>query len=839
MRALPIDPELPAIVRVLQRDRRLVLGAPPGAGKTTRVPRALLDAGMTGEIVVLEPRRIAARLAASRVASELGERVGETVGYSVRFEDVSSARTRIRFVTEGILTRRLLEDPELRGVDAVLLDEFHERHLQGDLALALLRRLARGARPDLALCVMSATLDGDPVARYLECPIIETQGRTYPVTTEFERAGDERPLELRVASAVRRALGELPDGDVLVFLPGAREIRLCREACARLAEERGADVVALHGDLSLEEQGRAVSRGTRRKVILSTNVAESSVTIEGVAAVVDSGLARAASHSPWTGLPTLRLVKVSRASAKQREGRAGRLREGLCLRLYTRADHDARPASDAPEIERADLADTVLALAAAGHRELAWLDPPPAAAEESATRLLARLGALREGAITPLGRRMAAMPLHPRLARLVVAGEDLGIVDDACGAAALLAERDIRADRAGLGPGQRGADEPTQASDVGLLLDKLHEVDDARSERGQRACRAAGLDPRAVAAVLAARRQLTRRARARIAREAAPASSEAREAALGQALLAAFPDRFAKRHGATRRLALAGGVNATLDERSVVRDAPFLVALDADESRGVVVRLACAVDPLWLLDVADASGGEVTESRVVTFNAELERVEARSRLAFDGVPFDETLDRLPSGVDVSACLAEAAWSAGLGRFSRDGALERFLARARYAHAHGRPVRALDDAALRELLTRACDGLRSFAELDALNLTAWIMTETEGAQALESHAPSHLTLPSGRRVTVNYEEGKPPWIESYLQDFFGLARSPTACGEELVLHLLAPNRRAVQITRDLNGFWTKHYPNLRRELGRRYPKHAWPEDTSCPVPMRRR
>ncbi|HRH00324.1 MAG TPA: ATP-dependent helicase HrpB, partial [Polyangiaceae bacterium] len=811
MRALPIDPELPAIVRLLERDRRLVLGAPPGAGKTTRVPRALLDAGVSGEIVVLEPRRIAARLAASRVAVELGERVGETVGYAVRFEDVSSPRTRIRFVTEGILTRRLLDDPELRGVGAVLLDEFHERHLQGDLALALLRRLSLGARPDLTLCVMSATLDGDPVARYLGCQVIETQGRTYPVTTEFERAGDERPLELRVASAVRRSLGELPEGDVLVFLPGAREIRLCREACARLAEQLGADVVALHGDLSLEEQGRAVARGARRKVILSTNVAESSVTIEGVVAVVDSGLARAASHSPWTGLPTLRLAKISRASAKQREGRAGRLREGLCLRLYTRADHDARPASDAPEIERADLADTLLGLHAAAHHDLAWLDAPPAAAEESAARLLTRLGALRDGVITPLGRRMAALPLHPRLARLVVAGEDLGIVDDACGAAALLSERDIRADRPGLGPGQRGADEPTQASDVGLLLDKLHEVDDARSERGQRACRAAGLDPRAVSSVLAARRQLARRARARLAKERAPASSEAREAALGQALLAAFPDRFAKRHGAgSRRLALAGGVNATLDERSVVRDAPFLVALDADESRGVVVRLASAVDPLWLLDAADASGGELTESRVVTFNAELERVEAHSRLAFDGVPFDETLDRRPSGDDVSACLAEAAWSAGLGRFSRDGELERFMARARYAHAHGRPVRALDDAALRELLTRACDGLRTFAELDALNLTAWITSETEGAQSLESHAPSHLTLPSGRRVAVTYEEGKPPWVESYLQDFFGLARSPTACGEELVLHLLAPNRRAVQITRDLNGFWTKHY-----------------------------
>ncbi len=830
MRALPIDPELPAIVRLLTRDRRLVLGAPPGAGKTTRVPRALLDAGVPGEILVLEPRRIAARLAAARVADELGERVGETCGYAVRFEDVKGPRTRIQFVTEGVLTRRLLDDPGLRGVGAVLLDEFHERHLQGDLALALTDHLARTLRPELLIAVMSATLDGDPVARYLECEVLRTEGRTFPVTTSYEPAADDRALELRVASAVRRALGETPEGDVLVFLPGAREIRLASEACAKLAAERDTELVALHGDLSLDEQSRAVARGARRKVILSTNVAESSVTIEGVVAVVDSGLARAASHSHWTGLPALRTAKISRASAKQREGRAGRVRAGLCLRLYSRADFDARPESDPPEIGRADLADTVLALRAAGHDALRWLDPPPAGALEGATRLLERLGALAHGQLTERGRRMANLPLHPRLGRLVVAGEELGIPADACAAAALLSERDIRHDR---GPFTRGAtDEPTQASDVGLLLDKLHEAE--ASGFAPHALRAASLDPRAVATVNAARKQLLRRTRARGAPPSSPAGAEE---ALGRALLAAFPDRFARRQGqGSRRLAIAGGVVGTLDERSVVRDAPFVVALDADESRGVVVRLASAVDPSWVLD---AFVDEVVESRELTWNATLERVEATTRLLYDGIPFDESFERQPSGAAVAERLCGAAWAAGLTRFSPDGELDRFLARARFAGARGRAVRPLDEAALRGLLLRACEGRRSFAELEAIGLAAWIAAETEGSARLEELAPSHLGLPSGRRVPIHYEEGKPPWVESYLQDFFGLARTPTVCDEELVLHLLAPNRREVQITRDLPGFWARHYPALRRELGRRYPRHAWPEDTTTPVPMRRR
>lgn len=829
MRGLPIDSELPGIVSVLRERRRLVLEAPPGAGKTTRVPRALLDAGFEGEIVVLEPRRLAARLAAARVAEELGERVGATVGYSVRFEEMRSARTRIRFVTEGVLTRRLLDDPTLRGVGVVLLDEFHERHLQGDLALALLERAMRTTRPDLSVVVMSATLDGDPVAKYLDAGLVRSMGRRFPVETDYEAIGDDRPLELRVVSAVRKALAVSGDGDTLVFLPGAREIRKAAESLTKLASESGVDVVALHGELSLDEQSRAIAKGPRRKIVLSTNVAESSITVEGVVTVIDSGLARAMTHSPWTGLGSLETVKVSRASATQREGRAGRLRPGRCSRLYTRADFDARRESDLPEIQRTDLAETALAVAVAGLEDLRFLDAPKESSLDAAQKLLRRLGAIdATGRATATGRRMASFPLHPRLARLCVAGEELGAVEDACGTAALLSERDIRENR---GPfGSQAADEPTQGSDIGLLLDKLREAE--ASGFSGHAMRAIGLDPRATSTVNAVRKNLMRSCRAK---KEPPRSPKAADEALARALLLSFPDRFAKRQKkGSPRLAIAGGISGTLSDRSVVRDAPFMLAVDADESRGVVVRLASAVEPSFVLD---AFVSEIVEERELSWNAELSRVEAMTRLLYDGVAFDESVETKPSGPDVAKRLALAATTAGLGRFGPEGELEAVLARARYAESRGLPLKVPDANALAHIVESACEGKRSFKELEEVGLVSWIHAAIEGGEKLPSLCPATLALPSGRRVTVHYELGKPPWLESYLQDFFGLSESPKVLGEPVVLHLLAPNKRAVQITRDLPSFFKTHYPPLRKELGRRYPKHAWPEDTRIPVPMR--
>ncbi|MGH9939766.1 MAG: helicase-related protein, partial [Blastocatellia bacterium] len=447
---LPIDPLLPNIIAQLSWAPNLVLEAPPGAGKTTRVPPALLDAGIVGgaEVWVLEPRRLAARMAARRVAEERGEKLGETVGYQVRFEEVAGPRTRLRFLTEGVLTRRLLSDPQLKNVGVVVLDEFHERHLQADLALALLRRLQKTARPDLKLVVMSATLDAGPVAKFLDdAPTLRSEGKRFDVAIEHLQRPDDRPLAEQVAAAVKRLVAESIDGDILVFLPGAAEIRRAQSACAALADKHDLMVLPLHGDLSAEEQDRAVKPGPSRKVILSTNVAESSVTIDGVVAVIDSGLARVAGHSPWSGLPTLNVARVSKASATQRAGRAGRTRPGRCLRLYTAQDFNARPDHDVAEVRRADLAETALELHSSGVADLNrfdWFEPPPRSAVEAAESLLVAVGAVdARGAVTAVGGRMLRFPLHPRQSRMLVEAESRGVGEQACVDAALIGERDI------------------------------------------------------------------------------------------------------------------------------------------------------------------------------------------------------------------------------------------------------------------------------------------------------------------------------------------------------------------------------------------------------------
>ncbi|MHB1847323.1 MAG: helicase-related protein, partial [Deltaproteobacteria bacterium] len=499
---LPIDPLLPEIVRQTLARGACVVTAEPGAGKTTRVPPALLAALPAGEIVVLEPRRIAARLAARRVAEELGEKVGETVGFQVRFEDVSGPRTRLRFVTEGLLARRLLSDPTLRGVRAVILDELHERSVQTDLALALLRRLQQGERRDLLLVAMSATLDAGPVSAFLgDAPILHSTGRRFEVRTEELKLPDDRRLDAQVASAARRLLSET-EGDILVFLPGAAEIRWAGEALGPLAAQGEVVLRPLHGSLPPDEQELAVRPDPRRrKLILSTNVAETSVTIDGVTGVVDSGLARVAGHSVWSGLPSLRLAKVSRASAVQRAGRAGRTRPGVCLRLYTKHDLDGRPAFETPEILRSDLAEPLLSLKAAGVWDLAafgWFERPPADALLAAEALLARLGALEPGgAITELGRSLVRLPLHPRLARFVVEAERRGVGEDAAALAALLGERDIRTGR---------PRETTGPSDPLELLEAFREAQAARFDPAK--LRRYGIDPGGAARVDRASRQL-------------------------------------------------------------------------------------------------------------------------------------------------------------------------------------------------------------------------------------------------------------------------------------------------------------------------------------------
>jgi ATP-dependent helicase HrpB len=863
---LPIDPLLPEIVRALRDAPAAVVEAPPGAGKTTRVPVALHEAGLAGggEVVVLEPRRLAARLAARRVAQELGERPGETVGWQVRFEEVAGPRTRIRYVTEGLLTRRLLASPALPGVGAVVLDEFHERHLQGDLALALLRRLQRGARPDLKLVAMSATLDAAPVARWLGARTLRSEGRRFEVTVEHlppeEAVRTDLRLEEQVARAVRRLHREGVDGDVLVFLPGAAEIRRAREALGEWADRAGVDVLPLHGDLPPDEQDRAVTPGPRRKVILSTNVAETSVTIEGVVAVVDSGLARVASHSPWSGLPTLELRKISRASAAQRAGRAGRTRPGRALRLYGQHDHDARPEFDVPEILREDLADTLLSLAALGADDLDWFEAPPAPAVDAARRLLLRLGAVDGGGrITDVGRRTLRVPGHPRLGRLVVEAAARGAGGEGALLAAILGERDLR-DRRAL-EGARLP--PTGDSD---LLELAHVFEEAAAARfAPERLRRMGVAPGAAQAVERSRRQLQRVARD-LARSVHPERSAAaggaeskdptpNEHALLMATLAAYPDRVARRRApGSDEIVLAGGGSARLDAASVVREAPLLVAVDAEERRGdrrgtasgaeARVRVASAVTQEMLLDLfPDALRYE----EALSWNAQAERVEAMERLLYLDLVLEESRAARADPEAVAARLAAEALARGPRTFAEEGAVDRVVARIAFAAAHAPeaglapPTEADVAAALGDL----CAGRRSFAELREADLPGALLARLDprARAALERLAPERLTLPGGRSVRIQYEAARPPWIESRLQDFFGMATGPTAAGGRVpvVLHLLAPNQRAVQVTTDLAGFWDRHYPAIRRELMRRYPRHAWPEDprTATPPAPRRR
>ncbi|MGH9943639.1 MAG: ATP-dependent helicase HrpB [Pyrinomonadaceae bacterium] len=872
---LPIDALLPEILASLECTPNLVLEAPPGAGKTTRVPPALLDTVRGQEEVwVLEPRRLAARMASRRVAEERGERPGETVGYQVRFEEVAGPATRLRFLTEGMLTRRLLSDPQLACVGTVVLDEFHERHLQADLGLALLRRLQQTTRPDLRIVVMSATLEAAPVVAYLgDCPQLRSEGRMFEVKVEHQTRPDERPLSAQVGEAVLRLVMEGLDGDVLVFLPGAAEIRRAQEACASVGAEAGLLVLPLHGELPAAEQDRAVRPAEQRKVILSTNVAESSLTIEGVVAVIDSGLARAPTHSPWSGLPALSVGRISQSSALQRAGRAGRTRPGRCLRLYTAQDFAARPAHEMPEIQRLDLAEPALELHANSITRLDqfdWFEPPPEAALEAAEELLQRLKAIdANGAITDVGKRMLRFPLHPRLARMVVEGEARGVSRAACVVAALVSERDIRSSgRASFAPrGPHDVRVKTEASVVGPsdLLELLDLFTEAERERfALEAMRHLNLEPGAVRAVERVRRQLQRLSGGRKGTEAGVENlHDARhEEALLISILTGYPDRVARRRSSMRtneasaggvELLLAGGGGAQLASESVVKQSELLVAVDAEQRRETgaggtslsgrgagrtMVRLASAVEPEWLLDLFTE---RITETNEATWNAETERVEVVSRLLYDRLVLDERGSANVRSPEVSRVLAEAALNAGPSAFAGRDEIERFHARVGFVASAlpetNFPTLAEDD--VREALIQLCEGKRSFAELreaaragGLLELLRQRITP-EQARLLAKMAPERVALAIGRQVRVNYEPHRPPWIASRLQDFFGMREGPQVAGGRVpvVLRLLAPNQRPVQVTTDLAGFWQRHYPQIRRELSRRYPHHAWPEEPS--------
>ncbi len=840
---LPVDPVLPDVVAALSRDPVLVLSAPPGSGKTTRVPPAILEAGLAGggDVWVAQPRRLAARMAARRVAAERGEAPGGTVGYQVRFEQAGGPGTRLWYVTEGVLVRRLLADPGLPGVGAVVLDEFHERSLDADLALALLRRLRARDRPDLRLVLMSATMDCAALADALGARVLQAEGRRFEVWIEHAGRLDPRPLPVRVAEAVAR-LGGADRGDLLVFLPGAVEIRRAAEACAGWALAAGREVLPLHGDLPPGDQDRAVLPGPRPKVILATNVAETSITVEGVGGVVDSGLARRLVHSPWSGLPSLRVVPVSKASAAQRAGRAGRTRPGTCVRLYTQIDFEGRPDAEAPEILRADLADATLLLRAAGLDPAAgvpWLDPPPRPALDAADALLRRLGLVSPGgSVTGAGRLAAGLPAHPRLGALVLEAAGRGRLSEGCLLAALLGDRDVR--RATGARRMLSGEAPVEG-----FLDPVEVAGSLASGE-----RDPAFDPGVVARVRRAASQMEGLARREGLGTGVPSGDPAR--ALRLALLAGFPDRVGRARRASApglarsgamELAMSAGGTADLPADALLPEGRLVIAVDAserpaDRGRALSVRSACALDED---DLLEGRMDEVVETTEVRFLSGGDRVEAVRRLAYDRLVLEErAFDAGPEAL--AAALAEGLAGrdpASLGS-DREEVL-RFLARVEWLRSQrpGIGLPPFDDARAGEVRREACRGCRTLAEVRRRPLVPLLTAVLSGPQrrALEALAPSAFRLPGGRTLRIEYDPGRPPWAASRLQDFFGLATGPSVLdgAQPVVLHLLSPAGRDVQVTTDLAGFWQRHYPALARELRRRYPRHKWPDDPARAAP----
>ncbi len=847
--SLPIDAQLPGILQALDKRGALVLVAEPGAGKTTRVPRALLSLpwAKAGEILVLEPRRLATRLAAKRVAEEMNEPLGKTVGYTVRFEDVGGKETRLRFITEAVLTRRLVQDPTLKGVSCVVLDELHERSLHADVALAFVRKLRRTTRPDLRVVAMSATLDASRIAAFLDAEVTSVSGRPYQVEIEHLEARDERPLEDQVRAAVRKLLQADLQGHVLVFLPGAAEIRRAAAALEETARAHGIEVLPLHGDLPPEEQDRAVRSSNTRKVILSTNVAETSITIDGVVAVIDSGLERAASFSPWSGVGELVTSPICQASATQRAGRAGRTQSGRAIRLYTKHDHDGRPAFSKPEIQRVDFAETRLFLAQLGIAQvtaeegaetadtLRFFEVPTKAAIERAETTLVKLGALSEAnQISELGRLLVTLPLHPRLARVAVAGARMGHAARVALLVALLSEKEIRlSQRARFG--MHGG--PANKVDAGSsdALARVEAFENAeRSGLNAGRIRSHDLD---VGATLGAAR--TRDQLARMLSRIRPAEDGIfdEDEALEKALLLGYPDRVGKRRKAlSADIVLAGSGALKLAETSVVRDAMWMVCIEAEElgpsvslagKKGQVsCRVASRIEPEWLLELFPDRVIAVNEVR---FDREKERIEKISALSYEGLLLDESKSDGAGAEGAADVLARAAIASGLQRFVDVHALDQWKLRSQLAHKVDPSVPVLDDALVLEGLRQAAEGRRSLKELESAQvLEAVLASLGADRMKIDKHAPTEVRLPA-RKNTVTYEHDRPPWVESRMQDFFGLAEGPSAGGAPIVLHLLAPNMRAVQVTTDLAGFWDRHYPKIRKELMRNYPKHYWPED----------
>lgn len=825
---LPIDALLPELVAKLSGGNCLVLRAPPGAGKTTRVAPALLDAGLAGKknLLLLQPRRLAARAAAERIAQERGVTLGQEVGYQVRFERRAGPRTRILVMTDGMLLRRLQDDPFLEDVGCVVFDEFHERSLNLDLALAMIRRAQLELRPELRVVVMSATLAAGPVARFLgDCPQLETEGRMFPLDVRYLRHARSEPLEALVARSVGESL-EQTAGHVLVFLPGQREIWRAQRQLESLSHFGEVSVMPLHGELPLSDQQAVLQPSAQRKVVLATNVAETSITIEGVTAVVDSGLARRQQFDPAIGINHLELGRISRAAADQRAGRAGRTGPGICLRLWTEREQRGMSDFEIPEVLRVDLAGPVLALLQWGESDpgkFAWFEAPPDESLRRALVLLRRLGATDNAGLTPLGRQMVRLPVHPRIARLLLAGHAAGHSGEAALVAAMLSERDPwrQTERRGQSL------EHWSASDV---LDRMAILEEF--ERGGTQSPAGGqLNRNAARFILRARDQLLRLLDRKPGGKA-PSHSPSAEEAVRRALLTAYPDRLARRRAAgSRRAVMVGGRGVCLAPESAVVEAELFVCVEMQElgQSEALVRQASAVERDWL------PSEQLHVTVDLEFDLQRERVMAVRRTRFEDLVIDEAPIGMPPGADAAEILAcEASARLEPSQWFDDEARS-FVARVDLLRRHmpelDWPPLAEDDP--NRLLPELCQGCISFEDLRRKAVLPLLQGRLSSRQlaALDRDAPLRVRVPSGSQIAVDYTAGKPPALAVRIQELYGLAETPRIAGgrARLVLHLLAPNMRPQQVTDDLASFWANTYEQVRKDLKRRYPKHSWPDD----------
>ncbi len=839
---LPICEIQHDLLKSLTTHKRVVLTAPTGSGKSTQVPQMILDSGLlqSGQVVVLQPRRLPTRMLAAWVAQARNARLGAEVGYQMRLDNVTSPATRICYVTEGVLLRRMLANPSLRGISALVFDEFHERHLYGDITLARALQIQASTRPDLTILVMSATLDIAAVEKYLQpCALLSSEGRTYPVTIEYfvKPAANSSIWDL-AARELQRLVRIHPQGDALIFMPGAYEITRTVEA-VRSALGHEFLVLPLHGELPPKDQDAAVARYDRRKIVVATNVAETSLTIDGVRLVIDSGLARIPRYDPYRGINTLLVEKISRAAADQRAGRAGRTAPGQCLRLWTAHEHHGRPLQELPEVKRLDLAEVILMLKGSGVndvRSFPWLENPEGRALERAETLLADLGAVdgTTGNIMPLGRRMLAFPVHPRYSRMLLAAQDYGCVRAMALIAALTQGRDLVVRRQGTTTEEAPNDffDAETQSDFFVLMRAWRYAE----RHGYHIDRCRRLGVRAQAArQVGALFELFLRIAADEGLDIDEKPSD--NAAVRRCVLVGFSDHVAKRSdGGSLRCDLVHGRRGTLARQSVVK-APLFVASEVREvesgarerALNVVLNLATGIEEAWLREFFP---GDFETHHAVVYEPSLQRVVARVETRFRDLVLETNLSDKPPMEQAAALLAREVAAGRCVLTKWDDGVEQWILRVNRLR-EWMPELALPAIGPQDrdaILEHICHGAFSYKEIRGRPVwpvvKSWLTRQQQAW--IEDHAPERVELPGGRKVKITYSADGAPTIFARIQDLYGVKRALWIAGRRVAVRIqvLAPNNRPVQVTEDLSVFWRDTYPKLKPQLQRRYPKHEW-------------